>query len=683
MTAPDMFDDMPTASNYIGEEETLDDMGQRYAIAGEVDPAPEHRDPIMQMSEEQMNALTQWVDQWVYDLLIMHEPKQQEWQALEIAYRAPQDDPKSGPIVNACRDVIPVIAMAVEPVHARLETGIFKQDPVFRVKTSRKSLQKFMKPLERLLNGYMTQVIDFRKIATPRMLESAKLGTMVFKTRYAYEKCKYKAYGKDGKVETREEVRFQGPKPEGVELSNVMFPSLYQDIQDAPIVAERIRTVASALRVLEKQGKIKNVDKVAPFTTSERTEVERSREAVSNHTGEGIRTDDLVVWECEFEYDYDNDGWLESFIAWFHHPTRTFLRLQLNPNFRQRKSYTVIPYTISNQSLYGVGIGEMSIQFQNAVTRYHQMAMDNAYIANCRMFIAKRNAPGIEDVPLVYAGRTFFVDDPKNDFIPFQAGDIYPSTQNERMNLMGLVEKRTGVSDYMTGRESPMLGSRATATSTLALIQEGTRRVEQVMENIRVGFGDIAEQMCLMWAQYGLGDISDYNFLDDNDAELLDQFFKSINNMASLDGLISIDIGVTDATTNRQVQQQMQMSLIQSVTAYLQQLVEVGQLAVQAAGSAPQLVELISKVVSSADKMYTDLLGKYDIPGAEEYIPDVQSFFKSLQQLPVPGASGGTSGGPPGIGGPPDISAILGALPGTASNGPAGVGAVQQLPGQN
>src|SRR5262249_52525878 len=208
----------------------------------------------------------------------------------------------------------------------------------------------------------------------------------------------------------------------------------------------------------------------------DRTQLERAREEAVDYKSTTRYVDDIVVYEIWCDYDIDGDDIPEHLVCTYHYASRTILQLRYNWYFNQEKPYTVIPYALSNESLYGIGICEMVKPFQDALTRWHRMASDNAYIANIRMFIAKKDS-GIEETPRLYASRVFFVDDPSKDFIPFSLGDIYPSTLAERQNLFGLMEKRTGVSDYLTGRESPIIGSRATATSTLALIQEGTKRV--------------------------------------------------------------------------------------------------------------------------------------------------------------------------------------------------------------
>jgi hypothetical protein len=346
------------------------------------------------------------------------------------------------------------------------------------------------------------------------------------------------------------------------------------------------------------------------------------------------------VW-CD--YDVDGNSLPEHLVATYHPASQTLLQLRYNWYFNQKKPYVLVPYTVTNESLYGIGLCEMVLPFQQAITKWEQMAEDNAYIANIRMFIVKKESD-IEEVPRLYAGRCFFVDDPRSDFIPFAAGDIYPSTLAERQNLFGLVEKRTGVSDYLTGRESPIIGTRATATSTIALIQEGTKRVEEVLENIRDGYSEIILNCISIWMQYGLEGLDEMVLGDDKVAQDVKEFFDIIT-QTSVYGTIGIDLTATDASGNKAALQSMQLQLIQVMMGYYEKLLEAMSIAVQMQGQGnTQAVAIISETAAAARKLFAELLHNYDIRNPEEFLPELEKY---LQGAPGVGqsADGGQGGG--------------------------------------
>lgn len=645
---------LPTAEfDFVSE--TVSTLGHRVDALTEpsaeiVPPADSgYPPPILKLPQETIDEIATWLDGQLETLIAEQSDRQTAWAEEEEAYRALPEAPKTYPFKGAANELIPVIAMAVDPIHARLDTGIFKQDPVFSIKPLKKSYVKYRRALEAWIDFYQKRFLKLRRVASPRLLECAKLGTMALKTEYYHERVNNKTYDRDFNVVDRTVTRFKGPKVFGISIGDLLFSPLYQHLQDCPIVAERQRTTLNKLWLLQESGKLGNVEKLENQESFERTDLEDAREEASQHVTTSVsqhRNEEIIVHQIWFDYQLEAGKAPQKLVATYHKNTRTFLQLQYNWYFHQRYPYTVVPYTVTNDSLYGIGISEMVAPFQTAISRFHQMASDNAYIANIRMFIVKKDA-GIEDVPRLYAGRCFFVDEPAKDFIPFQAGDIYPSTLVERQNLFGLTEKRTGVSDYLTGRESPIIGSRATATSTLALLQEGTRRVEEVLENVREGFAEIIENCIYIWIQYGLGEVEELAFGDDEIHIQLKRFFAQVRE-DSVGGAIAIDLTATDAAGNRQAQQQMQLQIIQVMMQYLEKVLAAGQGALAAQQQMPQLTEMIKEVMRAARKMFEELLHRYDIRNPEEYLPDLEQFLNdsTIGGLPARGGIEGRTGGP-------------------------------------
>lgn len=637
------------------------EQGPVSAQLGEVD-TPEHKStpsgqrnelppPIIDISEEDKTKLLIWLDQWLNDLESSQADKQDQWADEESAYRALTPDSLSfEPFEGACRDIIPVGAMAVDPIHARLDIGVFKQDPVFTFKGLTKDILPLVPSIQAFADKYQKNYLKLRRVASQRILECVKLGTMVFKTVYEREEHDALKYDENWKVEEARELRFAGPKVYGIHIGDLLFPPFYESIQDCPIVFERQRTTYEALKNLESAGKITSVESLRnQQTIGIRTRVEDAREKASKHALRTTFSNEITVYEvwCDFMIK----GVIRHLVITYHKETRTLLQCRLNWYFHQSKPYTLIPYMVANDSLYGIGIMEMTQPFQDAITKWHRMAQDNAYIANIRMFIAKKNS-GIEQVPRIYAGRCFFVDDPSKDFIPFQAGEIYPSTLQERQNLFGMVEKRTGVSDYLTGRESPVIGTRATATSTLALLKEGTQRVEEVLENVRQGFSEVMMYCISIWIQYGTGGLEDLLFGGDQIAADVKKFFGQINQL-NVNGAIAVDLTVTDAASNRQSQQQMALALIQIMMQYLEKLLQAGQGALQAVQQGiPQYAEMIKEVMSAARMMFRDLAVKYDVRNPDDYLPDLERYIDAAlgaaQGQGQPGGAEGQSGGSEG-----------------------------------
>jgi len=631
------------AKGIVTENPSPDSEKTPVRARGELPPA------IMTISEDTEARLKTWLDQWILDLESTYSDLQDDWAAQEMAYRARSPDTLPfEAFKGASRDVVPVGAMHVDPIHARLDIGIFKQDPVFSFKGLRKDILPLMPAVQAFVDKYQKNYLKLRKVSSPRLLECVKHGTMVFKVVYDRDEFEVLRYSSDfKKIDRVPQVRFAGPRVFGIHLGDCMFPPFYEDANDCPIIIERQRTTYEKLKELEATGKLANVEAVRSQTkVGDRTKIEDARERTGKHALRSMYDNEIKVYEiwCDFAID-PTKRTVDHLIITYERDTRTFLQLRLNWYFHQRKPFVIVPFTITNDSMLGLGVMEMLRPIQDSITNWQRMAQDNAYLANIRMFIAKKNS-GIEQVPRLYSGKTFFVDDPTKDFIPFASADIYPSTLAERQNLFGLAEKRTGVSDYLQGRESPIIGTRATATATLALIKEGTQRVEEVLENVRQGYDEIMLLCISLWIQYGTGGLEDLLFDDDEISNNVKKFFAALNEQ-NVNGAFAVDLTVTDASTNRQAQQQMQLSLIQVMMQYLEKVIQLGADALMASAQGmPQYGEMAKEVMAAARAMFKDLIQKYDIRNWEDYLPDLEKYLGQGQQTPAAGQ--GNGGGPQG-----------------------------------
>ena len=638
--------------------------------------------PMLKLEDAEFDRCREWLANRLEELKYAHDNKMAELTLFEEAYKAaPSKVIKNIPYRGASTDVMPVIAMAVDPISARLDIGIMKQQPVFAIVPLRKSLVSYKECLEDWVQFNQQHRWKLRQVAAPRFLEFAKLGTMVFKTVYDRVEAPIKTWEMNPDTgrfsqKSKRVTKFTGARVFGVPLDRFYFPPGYSNIDDCPIVAERLSLTYDKLRVAEASGKIVDVEKLGHAATrTSKSDMEQQQELNANHEEPLEYKHEYELFEVWFDYDIDGDGYPESLVAIFEPERRVFLQLTYNWYFHQRKPYTVIPYTLQDGTLYGMGLAEMILPFQNSITRWQQMAQDNAYLANIRMYIVKKNS-GIEETPRLFAGRMFAVDDPSKDFKPFASADIYPSTLVERQNLFGMVEKRTGVSDYLTGRESPILGSRATATSTIALIQEGTKRVEQTLENIRVGFADVLEKSFCIWIQYGTEDLEDLVFGQEETATKIDAFFKQVNAEHVINGAIGVTLKATDAGDNKQARQQMQLAIINIMMGYFEKQLAAASQALEATKTGmPELAPLVSDTLVAARQLFNDLLRTYDIRNPEQYLPELEKY---LGGAPEPGAGAvyGTSAGgppettglPPGLEGIPGLSGL--AIPnGTAESG--------------
>jgi hypothetical protein len=696
MTAPQFPPDIPMGPGPLDIEppplEPLD-IAMPVEVPGDAIPDA----PILPLTDERRGVFVNWLTNQISGLRSKHGEIERFYAKIEDAYRAKPATDTGFPFKGHATETIPVMAATIEPIHARIDLGVNKQDPVLRVRALREDTVKVAKALEPWVNFRRRHILKMPETSSPAFLECCKLGTTVAKTTYevaTHTKKKYKRQ-EDGRWKAVTEVtNVQKPRVQYPSAADVIWPAGSTDADTVPIIIERQPWTVDEL-LIASDGDTPKFDreavrKIIPSAVVGRSIVETERDRVNKDmpVSEDERVELIEAW---FWYDMEQDP-LEPYatrkppshyVATIHEPTGEILQLRLNYYFHQQHPYTIIPYTDVNGSLRGLGVGEMTLPFQEATTKWYRMASDNAYLANIRMFATPKGA--MKELRIeMFAGRNINnFTDPQKDIKEIKLSDTYPSTMAEREYLDQFRQTRTGSSDYLAGNESQAVGSRATATGTLAVIQEGTRRVEAVLENFRAGEADIAMKCLSFDIQFGPGPALD-KALDEEDAKILKEFFRTTE-VDELEGAIAIELTATDAGGSRSAQQQNLMAVQQMVQQYGQNILG---LAAQSMQAPPNLQQLMIDIAEADRGVLVNLLSKQDVPDAATLLPSLSDYVAIAPPpppaLPGPDPTGGAAGaGPPGQppgggpAGPPDLPQGAGPV-GPGSLPPTGVGGVDR-----
>lgn len=654
----------------------------------EAEYAEEHKPSfpkaMITLGDDVKSRLTTWLGEQVEYLNNEFQTKLDKWAEEEQAYRALPDPPKEKPFVGACREVIPACAMAVDPIFARLDTSVFKTDRIIRFRALDKNLHDEIDTLERFTEYYLRHYLNLRQVLGPRMFESTKHGHMVLRVEYEDDTQPTLTYAKDAQgnwaAVQRNLTKCRGPKITGVPIQNFIYPPRFQHLQEAPIVLERVYMTEDEIRAEQKRGRMITPETDPTAINDSRTTLDEAHEESAQHHSTQRDNGWVQLFRFACKFDVNEDGYQESLLGIWDHDRQQILQLRYNWYFHQKYPYVLIPYSIANGDIGGLGLCEMILPFQRSMTDWHQQLWNNAYLANSRVIVRKKQGVATADPTAWYAGKEFFVDDPDKDVRVIAMADVHRSGDSMMQNLMGYVEKRTGVSDYLTGRESPIVGSRATATSTVALIQEGTKRVEETLENLRVGLSEAVEMCIYIWLQFGTDGLENRIFDEDSREKLISIMDKL--RATFIGSSLSIDLAATDASNNKAIQQNMQLALIQTFTMFYKELINAATMATQAAQTTPALSELIGQIMTDAKTLYHDLAVKYDVPNPSEYLPDLEAFLASINasgsRTPTPFGSAGRSpafagmaGSPGGNGGAPVNVPSQGGSVNGAVGGPA------------
>jgi hypothetical protein len=242
--------------------------------------------------------------------------------------------------------------------------------------------------------------------------------------------------------------------------------------------------------------------------------------------------------------------------------------------------------------------------------------------------------------------------------------DVYPSMRQLETSCLAYSERRSGVADYQLGRESNVMGNRATATGTLALIQEGNRRFDLNVRDVRDCLGAVGKKLLILNAQFRPSGMA--YFVKGQDGELVEQVLNLPDEFLA-DG-IGMELTASTATINREIEKQGLMSMMGTLTQYYQQLIQISSIAMNPQ-TPPPVQQMAIQMADGARYLMSMIVQTYEIRAVDTLLPP--SLADQLQADTYANAQ--QPPGPPGGAGPNQNGAGMGAPMGAPGGGAPGL----------
>lgn len=618
------------------------------------------------------------------------KPLEQIWMRYHEAYRAlPPQGFNNYPLAHSANLSIPVIATDVDTIYARLMAMYFGQDALWTCRPLNDQMVDFAPRLEEFLAWAQDHELRIYDPIADWLLETAKLGTGVLKTRYTRESKKVYEFREVldgmGNVQTLERqakiLLKDHPEVSHVSLWNFFLPSGYSDVQKAPWCAEKIPLSWPQLVQRMKSGLYTNIDRLGQqWAQSRGSMVDMNLDRLDSYIPS--RGDKFDAYEFWLDWDIDADGEDEAVVCTIHPDTRTYLRLDFNPFFNQEKPYDFSRYLRLEKRFYGVGIAEMLFAFQQEISTMHNQRLDNQSIANAMMFVALKNGNIKQDEPL-FPGRILFVDD-LNEIKPLPLG--IPTTvdmQQEQLTL-SYASRRTGVNDFVEGNTGGS-SNYATATTAVQQLREGAKRIDQTIRENRRCLSSVGVRVTELYQQFNQGGKA-YMAMGPEDGAYVQKILTFP--MEIIRAGVAIDVSAASAAHNKEVELRSNVMIMQQVTQYYMQLLQTLQIAINPQ-MPPQIQAMAHDAAIGGSIMMRRILDASGVQDTDRIVPDVQTILNAgqFQLNPLQAALGGGTPMGSGFGGAPGIPPFLGGGQG-APNGIAGLlgagggGQALQGPGQ-
>lgn len=634
--------------------------------------ADDYLKPV-RLTEQQRTELSQYIERELESALSGRQAMMDEWKAGIIDYESePPTGRKDFPFEGACNIVIPTIATTCDAIFAREINTVFALAPLWNVKPLQSKWSEHAKPCENFLEWAQQYVMQMYDVCWPWYFESTLLGTGFIKMPWVEDVRRQLSYTPSGRVGFENIIYHYGPRPQYLPIQDVALPDGDWDVQTAPWIGNFFRLTKTQLRARKQRPYgYEGVDDMKPMTAKDTIRAERDRI-------EGFVRTDLYelyeLFEMWLDWDVNGDGYDEQLVVTWDNEAHQIKRVIYNQYLEGYRPYFKASFMRRHGRAYGTGIARMLRQLAEGITTQHRQFIDNATLANTRIWKARRNA-GIRQGTKIYAGKVMFLNDP-DDLKAEQMGDVYNSQQSVLASLREAGERRTGLSDVHLGIESPRVVNRMPATNMLSILQEGNRRFDLTIRDMRYATSKVGEAALLLYQQFRPTGVA-YGVLGE-DGDLLEETWRMP--MSRFKGGLGIAVSATSQANNRELEKQSLNQLIQTVGSYYQKMFELLGImnSPQATGDTKELAQ---KVAHGSREMMKRLLQAYAVPDTESFLPDLERIAQggpNVSGLPnavgPQGLPAGSVGAIPG-GGAPALPGLPGAAGGpVASGGGAGAG---------
>jgi hypothetical protein len=601
---------------------------------------------MLVLSEEAEDRLKQYLDNEIQLMWQERDTLVGDWSQWQKDYWAkPAEKVKNFPFRRASNIVIPMTAIAVEAIMARMLTTIFSVKPFFSIRPRIKEWIEVAPNVESWLQTEVEdpQSLDMDGFARESLLELIKLGTGVGKSGYERDLRKINVDLPDGSVTAKwVEVR-NGPTLGYVPLANFLMRLHDKDPQTAPMVGEEHRDVTWAQlkryalsgRMYKKAirdirhwwGSTVNIESTAQKYEDDRKAMEGTEPSWEQNFGF------VEMW---LGFDVDGDGIDEEIVVDYHKDSQTILSIRYNWYDDLHRPYRIGVYIPVEGRWVGIGVGKQLEQFQALITTVHRQRLDAGTLANIGMLALKKTSGYTSDEPL-WPGKLWFVDNPQTDIAPIQMSNTqhFAQISNEE-NARQYADKRSGANELVLG--TPHIGTPGTATSDLAKLAEGNKKFDMVLKNVRRWYSLIGLDALANFQQFGSRGRS--WTVRGADGKWVDMFLQLPQGDIRRGAFV--ELTVTDSITNKEVEQTKWMQLFGALSAHYDKVLErSGQVAglLQDPSVFILFAEMALKGSNAAMRRMLEAFG----------VPDIETFLLDLEKMAQNAQSLGPGAQPPGV----------------------------------
>jgi hypothetical protein len=555
----------------------------------------------------------------------LHEIKIVKWRK---AYEAtPKEKTREFPFINASNLVVPIIATFSDTLLARVMSAVLKTRPVWVAKifgthkdiddAVRVALEEFMEYV-----GIEPQELDLYRVYHEWFGEGIKYGTSVLKCpheiRYRDEVIVESGDGmgeSNIKPSFMRNTEYEGPRPEKIAFEHFLIPPGAKSLESADIRIHKRVMIKSELEErkffkiydhLKVDAILSKPDRTSPSYAQTMNEQSAGATTTGTH---GYKEWDL--YECWLNWATPDGKYKPAIIATYHKGTDTLMRAIYD-------THTLLPFVLArlfyrDDMLYGYGFCETMWAFQEEISEQHNQRLDNRTIANTRVW---RVSPDSK----LHAGYRIYpsacVPAEKDEIEALQAGDISSQTIDDERFSLELAERRAGISPPMQGAGAGSQGKRGiyTAMGTLSVMQEGNRRTDLNISDLRYAHTRLGRILLADYAKFGVRQ-SLLSMFGDKESKIT-KAFEAIKS-----GRIGLPIYSATASVNKEIEKQ---NLFMLVNIMRQHYMGIANLIAQTGSmmTPPEVKVYLSQVIKASNLVMKNVLRSFDQEDVDLLVPE-------------------------------------------------------------
>jgi hypothetical protein len=603
----------------------------------------------VELNEAQSEALRRSLRDELKLALEVHEKREAMYASFLEAYKSrPKTAKKTFPWDGASNVVVPLVAITVDAIVSRLVRAMLGTKDFAEVEIKNPEWEIVEKDMREWLNNYV-KVSGLKSRLRTVAFDMALGGDAYAIPVFVDETRTYHKYDEAGNVVALAIPQYSGVRWYVPSPSDVIFPHGFDEWGQLPWKAVRKRHTWAELKKKEESGEYTNVEAIRE-TKKQRDD--KRKAVVDDHNttkGEGHSLYEVYeitgLWEIpgrEPEGDTPAvEASFEEVILTYSLDGDVLLRAIHNPFFGQPHMLVKIPFLHQAHEVQAMGVAEQAMPFQEEASTAHNQKIDAATAANAGLIVVTPDA-NFGATEELYPGKRIVTENPDKDVRVIHLSAPSPVSDRIEDSAAFLTEKRSGMSSYNLGMESSIVGSRATATGTTALISEGNIRQWVSIDDMRDALAELIYLTIQLEQQYRPEG---------------HEYIKG-KQIKFPQGDVRTSIGLTITITSEQINRDMELQNLQILMTVLNDYyARLSQAAMMMFNpQIPPPAKLVAfQIMMASQDLIRRFVERFDVENLETIVPNLADILQGVSgsgQGNVAGPAGPGQAGAPGGPGP-------------------------------